>query len=256
MNAHSTIRFPIVFLHIPKTAGQTVHNALQRAVGENAVSPIRVHTQAAAGEAQLPPNYSLYSGHIDWIDLETLPKPRFVFSILRDPKERLASFYLYLKREAQKLSADMLERPENTGKRAALTLSADDYFFGQDNAWRAFIEDHYDNFYCTYFATKMVRGRRSLDGLGKGRILKRAMANISDIDWIYSVDNLAPLEADLNTLFGFQLKLTRTFDNASRLERKASRWDILMNQLERDSSREKLEAFVTLDQKLMRRLEI
>ena len=24
---------PIVFLHIPKTAGQTIHNALQRAVG-------------------------------------------------------------------------------------------------------------------------------------------------------------------------------------------------------------------------------
>ncbi|WP_430450438.1 hypothetical protein [Rhodophyticola sp.] len=63
----------IVFLHIPKTAGQTIHSELARVVGAKAVSPVRVHTQAARGVAQMPPGYRLYSGHIDWEALDTLP---------------------------------------------------------------------------------------------------------------------------------------------------------------------------------------
>src|SRR5690606_31646457 len=62
---------PIVFLHIPKTAGQTIHNQLAQMVGAGSVSPIRVQSQAPKGP-QMPAGYGLYSGHIDWTELETL----------------------------------------------------------------------------------------------------------------------------------------------------------------------------------------
>lgn len=106
---------PIVFLHIPKTAGQAIHNALTHVVGgQEHVSPVRVNWQANGGST-MPPGYRLYSGHIDWVDLETLP-PSFVFTVLRDPRERIASYYFYMVREAQEMGAEQIAATNAYGK--------------------------------------------------------------------------------------------------------------------------------------------
>ncbi len=152
---------PIVFLHLPKTAGQTIHNALAAAVGAARVSPIRTHTQVQGDAAQFPLGHALYSGHLDWAGVGVLPARRFVFTVLRDPRERIASFYFYLRREAARLSPHALARPENHGLKAALERSAEDYFFGGDAAWQGFVRDHFDNFYCAYFATGAFAAQRS-----------------------------------------------------------------------------------------------
>lgn len=155
----------IVFLHIPKTAGQTIHAELGRVVGEAAVSPVRVHTQAGPGAAQFPPGYRLYSGHIDWEALETVPEPRFTFTVLRDPLERLASFYFYICREAGKLSPEELSTPARTGMRMALESSPDEYFFGGTPGWRRFVRDHYRLPYCSYLITRKIRGWSAMPDL-------------------------------------------------------------------------------------------
>ncbi|MGH1576154.1 sulfotransferase family 2 domain-containing protein [Planktotalea sp.] len=247
---------PIVFLHIPKTAGQTVHNELSRAVGEREVCPIRLHTQAASQEAQLPKGYSLYSGHIDWTALDQIPKPRFVFSILRDPRERIASFYFYLRKEAAALSEEQRSRPQNAGKRAVLERSTDDYFFGGDAAWQAFIEDHYDNFYCRYFGSRRIRAGQGFTVMPERRKLRGALRNMSKIDWVYSLNNLDGLQSDLNSLYGFDLDFTGKRDNAGDRPISEPRWPRLMERLEDDTSRERLEQFVELDLSLMQRLEL
>ena len=247
---------PIVFLHIPKTAGQTIHNELARAVGRQGVSPIRVHTQALSPKAQLPAGYRLYSGHIDWEALDQIPKPRFVFSILRDPRERIASFYFYLLKEAKALTPTELQLPQNAGKRAVLERSADDYFFGGNEAWQNFIFDHYDNFYCSYFGSKRIRPGHAYARMPERRKLRGALRNMGKIDWVYSVENLAALEADFNTLYDFDLNLTGTNDNAGDRPVSERRWPRLMAQLESDENRARLEEFVSLDITLMKRLEL
>ena len=247
---------PIVFLHIPKTAGQTIHNELARAVGQKGVSPIRVHTQAQSPEAQLPAGYRLYSGHIDWGALDQIPQPRFVFSILRDPRERIASFYFYLLKEANALSGAHLMQPQNAGKRAILQNSADEYFFGGDDAWQSFIFDHYDNFYCSYFGSKRIRPGHAYARLPERRKLRGALRNMSKIDWVYSIENLAALQTDLNTLYGFNLDLIGKRDNAGDQPMSEPRWPRLMERLESDANRARLEKFVTLDFSLMERLEL
>ena len=247
---------PIVFLHIPKTAGQTVHNELVRAVGQSQVSPIRGHTQAQSPEEQLPAGYRLYSGHIDWAALDLVPKPRFVFSILRDPRERIASFYFYLLKEARALNSDALELPQNAGKRAILERSADDYFFGGDQAWQRFILDHYDNFYCRYFGTRRIRAGDGFSRMPERRKLRGAMRNMPKIDWVYSVDNLAALERDLKTLYGFELDLTGKHNNVGDRPISEPRWPRLMARLERDENRARLDDFTALDRSLMQRLEL
>lgn len=246
---------PIVFLHIPKTAGQSVHNQLAQAVGPANVSPVRVHTQAPSGPAQFPKGYDLYSGHIDWTDLACVPHPRFAFSVLRDPRERIASFYFYLLKEARQLTSLQLELPEHAGKKAILSRSVDSYFFGGDAAWTAFIQDHYDNFYCRYFGSGKIRAGAEFGAMTDRRKLRAALRNLSNLDWVYHVNNLSALADDLNTLFGFNLDFDRHRANLGDRPMNEPRWPRLMDRLEKDTTRTLLEDFVTLDLALMERME-
>lgn len=244
----------LVFLHIPKTAGQTVHNALVPAVGGPAhVSPIRVHSQAPKG-SQMPAGFNLYSGHIDWTELETLPEDRFVFTVLRDPRERIASFFLYLYKEAQALTPAELALPQNTGKRRVLEDSADAYFMVTTPGWQRFIKDHYDNFYCTYFATRLIRGSAQVEKLSQEDLLVRAQAGLDLIDGVYSTADLGRLETDIEARLGQKISVTETYHNAGAIPRSEPRWPKLMALIERDETRARLESFVQADDILMQRL--
>lgn len=241
----------IVFLHIPKTAGQTIHNALVGVVGGPAhVSPVRTHTQATP-ETQFPPGYRLYSGHIDWIALADVPRPRFVFTVLRDPRERIASFYFYLLKEARALSPEALARPENTGKRKLLEMSVDDYFLGGDAAWQGFIRDHYDNFYCSYFATGRMRGHRLIRDLDRAALLARAQDGLAQLDRVYLTTGLAALEEDIATRYGQRIRVAGQYHNTGSHALDEQRWPRLMAALERDASRGALEGFAAKDEALM-----
>ena len=248
---------PVVFLHIPKTAGQTIHSELSRVVGDSAVSPVRVHTGAPPGVGQFPPGYRLYSGHIDWEALETLPSDRFVFSVLRAPLERIASFYFYTLRQAAGLSGEELATPERTGMRMITSLSADDYFFGGDQRWQRFIHDHYDNVYCTYFATRKIRGRRDIESATRDDLFRRALKGTKALDRIYSVDDLAALERDIEIRLGAGIKVADRFMNAgpeAAAATPALRWPQLAARFEKDASIRQLKSFGRLDRRLMRRL--
>lgn len=246
----------VVFLHIPKTAGQSVHRGMVEAIGEAAVSPVRVHSQAEPGAAQFPPGYRLYSGHIDWDALDTLPPDRFVFSVLRDPLERIASFYFYLRSQAATLDAAELARPERTGMRRILECSAEEYFFGGDAGWQRFVRDHYDNNYCAYFATRKLRGRAALDGLPEAEILARALAGAQGIDRVYGIDELDALEADLARVLGRRPRISGRVVNAGPGARATPRWPQLRALIPDPEKRARLEGFAALDMALMRRLGI
>lgn len=245
----------IVFLHIPKTAGQTVHTELTRVIGAAQTSPVRVHTQAAP-DGQFPPGYRLYSGHLDWTDLETLPPDRFTFSVLRDPRERIASFYFYLLKKAETTDPAALQRPEHTGLRTILAQSADDYFFGGDARWRTFIRDHYDNFYCTYFATRKMRGWAGISKVPKAELMAMARTGAAAVDAFYGMDDLAALETDLHSVLGQPVHLVNTRINVGPKQTGTQRWPALMARLERDDSAKRLERMALLDAKLMRHLSV
>ena len=245
----------IVFLHIPKTAGQTIHNEMARVVGQKLTSPIRVHTQASPQD-QFPVGYRLYSGHLDWKVLHDSPADRFIFSVLRDPRERIASFYFYLLEKAEKLDAETLAQPQHTGLHTVLNHSADDYFFGGNVAWRTFIRDHYDNFYCTYFATQKMRGWSEVLKLNKEVLIQRALAGAANIDAIYTLDSLSQLEQDLLPVLGAPVHLVKTHHNVGSQPADEKRWPRLLKRLEKDDTAKRLERFAALDDKLMSRLPL
>ena len=245
----------LVFLHIPKTAGQTVHSGLARVAGAAGVSPVRVHTQAAQ-DAQFPAGYRLYSGHLDWVGLEAVARPRFVFTVLRDPRERIASFYFFLLEQARELDPEALSRPENTGKRMLLDRSADDYFFAGDAGWQTFIRDHYDNFYCSYFATRRMRGWKEVAQLDEQALVDRAMAGARTLDAIYSTAALAALERDIAARTGETVGIADRQVNAGPGPRGARRWPELLSRFESDAARHRIEEFARRDDRLVARLAL
>lgn len=175
----------LAFLHIPKTAGQTVHASLVDIFGDSEVSKIRVNSQF--NDQTLINGYSetVYSGHLDWSKLEDVLDELVVFTILRNPKDRILSFYHYLRLQAQKLSEQELQFDHNRGMKNILVMSPNEYFCPNDNNFKKFIDEHYDNFYTRYFAYKRYSGT-SLDN--SVEVLKVAMRNLNSIDGIYTID--------------------------------------------------------------------
>ncbi|MCF1708737.1 sulfotransferase family protein [Tabrizicola sp. J26] len=244
------IQHPIVFLHLPKTAGQTVHNALAAALRNQHVSPIRVHSHAE-GSRQFPPGYALYSGHLDMAEAGHLPRGRFTFTILRDPRERIASFWLYLRRDSLRLDPAQLALPSNIGRRRALDWTAEDYFFSGDAAWQTFIRDHYDNFYCGYFGTGRFRGGAAIRSLTAHTAIARAREGLAALDGVFATHDLRPLEAALAERYGLTVRFDTRKDNAADLGPETRRWPILLDALGSDAARRRIESFVDRDEALL-----
>lgn len=196
----------IVFLHIPKTAGQSVHAALVDAFGEDAICPARVNEQLKRMTIAELNRYQVFSGHLDWAMLDCIRGPKYVFTILRKPIDRILSFYFYLRDQAAILPLEILHKPENQGLRAALELTPQDHFSGGPGHLRQFLDDHYDNFYAYYFASRHFHGRGQLHGLIKRGelseedVLRMAKDNLAMLDDVFNIDNMADVFATIRRL--------------------------------------------------------
>ena len=244
----------LVFLHIPKTAGQTVHFELERIFRKENVSPVRVHTQSPETSFPDPERYLLFSGHIDWHDIERVPEPRVTFSVLRDPGERVASFYFYLRSKARQLKPMELTLPTNRGLALASELSADDYFCNPNLPERVFIDDHYDNFYTHYFASRRIRGRSATSEMSPMQLIGKAIENIKTLDLICMTDRLDLVERLISDQFGHHIRLVDRFANRGPLEFSQSRYAALMEEIKEKRSVERIKELCHLDQILLKEL--
>lgn len=189
----------IIFLHLPKTAGQSIHAALTVAFGPDAVCPARTNEHLYTYSIAQLNRYRVFSGHFDWSLLDCIKGPKFVFTVLRDPLERILSFYFFLRSQGESLSPAQREEPHNRGLNAAASASVRDFFLGGDEELRCFLDDHFDNFYAHYFAGRHFQGRREIAGLLNARLLTEervieiAAENMALLDGVFGLQDLTPL---------------------------------------------------------------
>lgn len=202
----------VVFLHIPKTAGQSIHAGLVDAFGADVMCPARVNEQLNLLSAKMLAKYQVFSGHLDWSLLDCVPGPKYTFTVLREPMDRILSFYFYLREKAAKMTAEALQLPEHQGLKAALELSPRDYFVDGPGHMRLFVDDHYDNFYTHYFAARNYQGKRILSGLAlrglvsEDEIVNLANENIGLLDDVFSLEETGRVFVKISQLSGHKFQ--------------------------------------------------
>jgi len=91
----------IVFLHLPKTGGTTLHHLLIQQVNPTLVCPERLnclHTHPAGELAR----YRLFSGHFDLASTQLIPGRKAIITMFRDPVRRLVSLYYFQRAHGSK----------------------------------------------------------------------------------------------------------------------------------------------------------
>lgn len=253
----------VIFLHIPKTAGQSVHAALVHAFGAEAVCPARVNEQLVGMTINELNRYRVFSGHLDWSLLDCVRGPRFVFTVLREPRDRILSFYFYLREQASKLSADDLEKPQNQGMRAALKLTPDQYFCAGPPHLRRFLDDHYDNFYTYFFAGRyynargVINGRLQRQEVTQSGIVDRALENLATLDGVYAVDDMTAAFAQIRALGTMEIKSDDRYRvNVNAAVQAGQRTDRLRTLGATDAAFERIEQYCSMDNALWQRAPI
>ncbi|WP_185020682.1 sulfotransferase family 2 domain-containing protein [Histidinibacterium lentulum] len=246
------MRRPIVFLHLPKTGGQTIHHAVASTFAPEERSPIRVMSEVGP-EGPFPSGYLFHSGHLDWRRLNEVGGDPFVFTVLRDPRERLGSFYFYMRATLERRAQD-LGREALTSHQAAMLGPAETFFFPEDDAARRRIRQTWVNVTSNFFAFRSLsRAPRHLD-ISRGDLLAQALANAGAMTAIYRFGDFEPLEDDMEHLTGQRLRIAEKRSNTGPLDARVSRWQALLDLFEDDRNRRRLEEFVEVDQDLMERL--
>jgi Sulfotransferase family/Domain of unknown function (DUF4214) len=121
--AHDLEEQKLVFLHLPKTGGTTLHDLLIQHFDDNVICPERFNglRHYAAGELA---RYRYFSGHFDLPTVKLIPGQKRVITMLREPIARLISLYYF--QRAHK--ADVIELNNLELARLANKYSMADFF--------------------------------------------------------------------------------------------------------------------------------
>jgi hypothetical protein len=196
----------LVFLHIPKTAGQSIHFNLERVFGKGAIAPVRLNSDWRRHRTEDLATYQVFSGHLDWNKLDFVPEPKVTITVTRDPLQRIVSLYLFYRKQAAVLSEDELNAPARIGMRLVRRLTCEDYFCNPDLEHRDYIDERFDNVQTYYFAGGNYTSRRRLKfeaaaAPSRTALIERAIANIASIDFVGRFRELPRLERYLAKRF-------------------------------------------------------
>jgi len=254
----------VLFLHLPKTAGQSVHQYLIDQFTSEQVCPARVNEQYNALADEELDQYAVYSGHVDWSRFDCVDAPFFTFSILRDPMDRLLSFYFYLREQADLFEARG-ELDSMPGVKAAKQNTPYEFFICDKNPHRAFIDQTLDNLYTYYFAGRQYAARNKLQNLvGEGNCFKsnKVLVDIAqmnaerEIDSIYAISEWKQrLEADLSEHFGFAKDDTDYSINRGKTD-SSKRLGLLRELGGTDEVEQRVRDMCAMDYQLLERLDI
>lgn len=86
----------LVFLHLPKTGGTTLHHHLAQFFEDEDICPERFNGLRKLPLGQLA-RYRFISGHYDLPSCEAIPGEKKIITFLREPRARLVSLYNFLK---------------------------------------------------------------------------------------------------------------------------------------------------------------
>lgn len=181
----------LAFLHIPKTAGTSVHDVLASRFKPEEICPERFRELDSKPLAYLE-RYRFFSGHFTGSALPRISGKTFAFSILRNPHDRIVSLYYFWRRHSDKV----IEAEDLPGARLARSVSGLKEFLSLDapiprnyiknEMTRVLAGNIYTDRGDRYYELK--NGKRL--PVEKFEVLRRAMATLARLDHVMFVDSL------------------------------------------------------------------
>lgn len=181
----------IAFMHVPKTAGTTLHEFLCRGFGEERICPERFNDFSRFSRDDLR-SYDLFSGHMTYATLKTIPGPLYTITVLRKPTDRIVSLYYFWR----SFTDEHIERHDLHGPRLARRLSFLDFLRYRDEG----IPDNIDNVYARTLATYPERDGGKTAVPTDRELVETAMENLGTFDLVGFSDELPALVAKIGAL--------------------------------------------------------
>ncbi len=181
----------IVFLHIMKTAGSSMRERLEQIAGTEPVW--RRESDGRPGDVpqDVLARYRVLMGHFNIADSRHVPQPRRIFTVLREPRERLVSLYYFLHRHtAERVAEQKMEHA-----RIARACSLEEFLTHADRGVRDSLQN---------VMTRALAGDYRVAGpnryiqpwerpdqaISGPQMLAKALTNLLSLDFIAFVDRL------------------------------------------------------------------
>lgn len=107
----------VVFLHIPKTGGTSLHQILVPHFAREEICPERFN-RLESWKADELARFRFFSGHFDKRGVGSIPQQKKVVTLLREPRKRILSLYYFWRSHKEKV----IERANLHGPRMAKSM--------------------------------------------------------------------------------------------------------------------------------------
>jgi hypothetical protein len=192
----------LVFVHLPKTGGTTLHHHFSAHFRPEEICPERFSNLQSYSPDELM-RWRFFSGHFNADEIKRIPGPVYTVTVLRNPIERLLSHYYFWKRH----TAQYIERLNLRGPQLTRSGTLTEFLRSTEPAvWTA----------CNNRITRQLAGQVQaqrgggsiLDWQGNNtgmtdlQIVRRALDNLLSFDLVEDVSQLDKVYAIVAQIFG------------------------------------------------------
>lgn len=194
----------VVFLHIMKTAGSSIRRRLEELVPDQPIWREEVDGRPGRFPAEKLLPYRVIMGHFTMADALHVPAPRRIFTILRDPRERIVSLYHFLSRHRREVIEERRMGADARIAREAdlLTFLKHDNPIVRRNVQNVITCRLAGDFYATgpnrYYSPHLKQG----EGVSGAELMAIALRNLLALDFVSFVDRLERDRPKLMTAIG------------------------------------------------------
>jgi hypothetical protein len=177
----------LIFLHMPRTGGTALHDALAPAFAPEETCPARFAELYRFGPEELA-RWRFFSGHFRMDEVRRIPGERVIVTILRDPRERILSLHRFWHRIG-------LSTPEPTPE---LRAAREESLLGFLRSPVPEVREAIDNALTRTLAGHVLcraRGWRLITGPGRSLSISRAETMARALEGLMQVDLLGFTEA-------------------------------------------------------------
>lgn len=180
----------IVFIHIMKTAGNSLRRRLESLVPDGTVWPEPKGRLHALTLDELS-SWRLIAGHITAADAMRVPGPKRVFTVLRDPKDRLVSLYRFWSRHRE----EYIEERDLAQQRIARSSTLLEFLRNDSPAVNGVLHNAMTcvlagDFVSAGDGTYRHRHLPDHPRLSPAELLQRALKTVLSLDYVAFVDRL------------------------------------------------------------------